>query len=71
MGKLCFGILGFAFLLSAYDMYLIIRYAMTEITTKSRAFVEAASVKHFKNYFRSVTIVTTYVVGVSLHYFGM
>jgi hypothetical protein len=71
VGKLCFGIFGFAFLLSSYDFACILKYALSEITTKGKFFVESASAINFKNNFRSALMVITYVIGVSLNYFAI
>jgi hypothetical protein len=71
VGKICFGVFAFALLLSSYDFARILKYALSEITTKSRFFVESASAINFKNNFRSVLMVITYVIGISLNYFGI
>ena len=71
VGKLCFGILAFAFLISSYDFIKIIKFAMGEITTKSKFFIESASASYFKNNFRSILMLTTYGVGLSLDYFAI
>ena len=71
VGKLCFGILAFAFLISSYDFVKIIKFAMGEITTKSKFFIESASASYFKNNFRSILMITTYGVGLSLDYFAI
>jgi hypothetical protein len=70
-GKLCFCIFLFAFLISGYDFVRIIKFTLTEITTKSRLFVEKSSVINFKNNFRSILMIVTYAIGLSLDYFAI
>lgn len=70
MGQLCFGVFVFAFLLSGYDFCRMVKFAVGEITTKSR-FLESAAAVNYKNNFRSVLMVATYGIGLSLNYFAM
>ena len=44
---------------------------MGEITTKSKFFIESASASYFKNNFRSILMITTYGIGLSLDYFAI
>jgi hypothetical protein len=71
VGKLCFAILAFAFFISGYDFIKIIRFTMGEIATKSKFFIESSSASYFKNNFRSILMITTYGVGLSLDYFAI
>lgn len=66
VGLLCFSIFLFAFLISGYDFYRIVKFFCGEITTKSKFFVEKSSVQNFKNNFRSILMILTYVIGISL-----
>jgi hypothetical protein len=70
-GKLCFGIVAVAFLLSGYDCARIVKFTFSEITTKSKYFIEQSSASHFKNNFRSAMMLTTYAIGLSLDYFAI
>jgi hypothetical protein len=70
-GKLCFSIFLFAFLISGYDCVRIIKFALGEITTKSKFFIEKSSVMNFKNNFRNILMIFTYAVGLSLDYFAI
>lgn len=57
--------------MSGYDCARIVKFTLAEVTTKSKFFVENASANHFKNNFRSVFMLITYGIGLSLDYFAI
>jgi hypothetical protein len=71
IGKLCFSIIGFAFVISSYDFFRIIKFTLNDITTKSKFFIASNSAINFKNNFRSGLMIFVYTIGLSLDFFGM
>lgn len=47
------------------------RFTCAELVTKSKFFIEKSSADNYKNNFRSITMIVTYIVALTLHYFAM